>query len=71
VVPGCDVERGLEIDHLKVPFAEGGPTELWNLARLCKWHRYMKTDCDYALEGAPGEGEWQGPKSERNPVLTA
>jgi hypothetical protein len=72
VVPGCDIERGLEIDHFKVPFAEGGPTELWNLARLCKWHHYLKTHCGYALEGEPSQWEWRAPPSaERNPILTA
>ncbi len=42
VVPGCLVASGLEIDHV-VPFAEGGPTELDNLARLCHHHHYLKT----------------------------
>ena len=31
VVPGCGVSFGLEIDHV-IPFAEGGPTALENLA---------------------------------------
>jgi hypothetical protein len=31
VVPGCGVSYGLEIDHIR-PFANGGPTELANLA---------------------------------------
>jgi hypothetical protein len=42
VVPGCGVPFGLEIDHV-VPFAEGGPTELENLALLCHHHHYLKT----------------------------
>jgi hypothetical protein len=33
VVPWCGVTHGLEIDHV-IPFAEGGPTTLGNLARL-------------------------------------
>jgi Domain of unknown function (DUF222) len=40
VVPGCDVARGLEIDHYQMAFENGGPTELWNLCRLCRWHHY-------------------------------
>jgi hypothetical protein len=28
VVPGCDVEKGLEIDHYQIDFAQDGPTEL-------------------------------------------
>jgi hypothetical protein len=31
VVPGCDVREGLEIDHV-LPFTDGGPTSLANLA---------------------------------------
>ncbi len=42
VVPGCTVMGGLEIDHV-VPFAEGGPTELDNLALLCHHHHFLKT----------------------------
>ena len=42
VVPGCGATQGLEIDHV-VPFAEGGPTELDNLALLCYYHHQIKT----------------------------
>ncbi len=42
VVPGCGIAAGLEIDHI-VPFAEGGPTALDNLARLCHHHHFLKT----------------------------
>ncbi len=42
VVPGCGLSTGLEIDHI-VPFAEGGPTALDNLARLCHHHHFLKT----------------------------
>jgi len=38
VVPGCDVAKGLEIDHYQIAFENDGPTELWNLCRLCHWH---------------------------------
>jgi len=74
VVPGCEVTLGLEVDHYRVPFAAGGATELWNLARLCKWHHYLKTHCGYVLEGEPGRWEWRAPPAEvddRNPVLTS
>jgi hypothetical protein len=36
VVPGCDVARGLEIDHYQIAFENDGPTELWNLCRSCR-----------------------------------
>jgi HNH endonuclease len=42
VVPGCNVPYGLEIDHI-LPMAEGGPTELDNLALLCHHHHFLKT----------------------------
>ncbi len=54
VVPTCDVAAPLEIDHWRVDFADGGPTELDNLARLCHDHHRMKTVGDFRLEGGPG-----------------
>ena len=42
VVPGCGISKGLEIDHL-IPFAQGGPTSIDNLQRLCKHHHRLKT----------------------------
>lgn len=61
VVPGCDVRRGLEIDH-RIPREEGGPTRLANLARLCRWHHYLKTHRRYRLGGGPGHWTWTGPE---------
>ena len=69
VVPGCDVAKGLEIDHYQIAFENDGPTELWNLCRLCHHHHYLKTHCGYAITGKPGEWEWTGPESERSPLL--
>jgi hypothetical protein len=71
VVPGCDVAKGLEIDHYQIAFENDGPTELWNLCRLCHWHHHLKTHCGYAINGKPGAWEWSGPVSEENPVLTS
>jgi Domain of unknown function (DUF222) len=61
VVPGCDKRRGLEIDHYRVPFAEGGPSTLDNLARVCSWHHYQKTHLGYRLSGGPGAWKWEKP----------
>ena len=61
VVPSCSVTRGLEIDHYQVPYANGGPTALWNLARLCHHHHVLKTHEGYALVGGPGEWQWLAP----------
>jgi hypothetical protein len=61
VVPGCNVSFGLEIDHWETPFADGGPTGLANLARLCGYHHAMKTYGRFQLTGGPGKWEWNPP----------
>jgi len=62
VVPGCDVRMGLEIDHI-VPVADGGPTRLDNLARLCRFHHAGKTHHGWRLGGGPGAWTWsRGPR---------
>jgi hypothetical protein len=63
VVPGCEVTKGLEIDHWQVDFAAGGPTELWNLARICHRHHAMKSYRGYRLEGGPGAWRWLPPRA--------
>ena len=68
VVPGCDVALSLEIDHWKVPFAKGGPTALWNLARVCRFHHQMKTYEGYELLGGPGAWEWVPPPAAEEPA---
>ena len=60
VVPGCDSRDGLEIDHV-MPFAQGGPTNLANLARLCHWHHYLKTHQRHRLERVEDEWRWVPP----------
>ena len=65
VIPGCDVRDRLEIDHL-VPFAEGGPSTLDNLARACRFHHYLKTHHGWVLGGRPGAWTWD-PPDERPP----
>ena len=61
VVPGCDVGRQLEIDHIK-GVNEGGPTRLDNLARLCRWHHYLKTHRGHRLSGGPGSWRFEHPE---------
>lgn len=61
VVPGCGRTRLLEIDHCKIPFAEGGQATLDNLARLCRHHHRLKTYRGYALLGGPGNWVWREP----------
>ena len=61
VVPGCEVAMGLEIDHWQTAYADGGPTALSNLARLCHFHHAMKTYRGFELGGGPGKWEWEPP----------
>jgi hypothetical protein len=65
VVPGCDERNGLEIDHI-VPLAEGGPTTLANLARLCRWHHSLKTHRGWRISGEPGG--WRMVQAETFPA---
>ena len=62
VVPGCEVDVGLEIDHV-LEFAKGGPTEIDNLALLCHHHHYLKTYEHWILErigtDAAGAPKWR------------
>jgi hypothetical protein len=51
VITGCHVDRHLEIDH-NVPVAEGGPTALWNLNRVCHHHHDLKHAQDLRIVGA-------------------
>ena len=66
VVPGCGATRHLEIDHRRLPFCQGGPTELDNLARICHHHHFLKTHGGYALEGEPGAWVWVHPDGRRD-----
>lgn len=61
VVPDCDARKGLEIDHYRVPYVDCGETRLDNLARLCRWHHYLKTHLGYRLTGGPGAWTWETP----------
>jgi hypothetical protein len=60
-VPGCHVERFLEIDHWRRDYALGGPTSIDNLARLCGAHHAMKTNLGWRLAGGPGRWRWLPP----------
>jgi hypothetical protein len=61
VVPGCDRTAGLECDHWVVPFAEGGPVSLDNLARLCTHHHRLRTHRGFRLSNHSGTWIWEPP----------
>ncbi|MGQ0678045.1 MAG: DUF222 domain-containing protein [Actinomycetota bacterium] len=60
VVPGCCQTQDLELDHIQ-PVVRRGPTSLNNLARLCRWHHYLKTYHRYVLGRVNGRWVWYEP----------
>jgi hypothetical protein len=67
VVPVCDVNLGLQVDHRR-PFSQLGPTDLENCALLCKRHHDMKTYLGWVLARAD-DGSWtfRPPDDYRDP----
>jgi hypothetical protein len=61
VVPGCGKRLFLETDHSDVDYADGGPTSLGNLVRLCPAHHDMKTNGGWRILGGPGRWRWMPP----------
>ena len=49
-IEGCHVDRHLEIDHNTL-VSEQGPTALWNLCRLCRFHHHHKHAHQERVEG--------------------
>jgi hypothetical protein len=62
VVPGCDATEHLEIDHWRIPFAEGGPASLDNLARLCRHHHQLRTHRGFTLTKDGTTWHWAPPR---------
>jgi hypothetical protein len=52
--PGCDRSRYLHAHHI-IHWADGGPTELWNLVLLCNRHHKFLHEKRWRLEGDPRE----------------
>ena len=59
--PGCGNRLGVERDHWRVDYKDGGPTELDNLVRLCPTCHDMKTNGGWKLTGGPGHWGWVAP----------
>ncbi|MGH9042595.1 MAG: DUF222 domain-containing protein [Acidimicrobiia bacterium] len=66
IVPHCDTRRGLQIDH-RAPWSATRDTSLENLARLCRWHHYQKSQLGYRYRGGPGTWEWIPPDEPVGP----
>jgi hypothetical protein len=64
----CGSTRNLEKDHYKRDFADGGPTELANLALVCRSCHRMKTHRGWKPGEAPASGD--GPRPRRGPGLS-
>jgi hypothetical protein len=62
VVPGCGKRLSLETDHSDVDYADGGPTSLGNLVRLCPAHHDMKTNGGWKIVGGHGRWKWVPPE---------
>jgi len=52
--PGCDHSRYLHAHHI-IHWADGGPTELWNLVLVCNHHHKFLHEKHWTLEGDPRE----------------
>jgi hypothetical protein len=61
VVPGCPVDRGLEVHHYRVTHRDGGKLSMHNCARVCGWHHYLATHHGYRLDRADGVWQWMPP----------
>jgi Domain of unknown function (DUF222)/HNH endonuclease len=48
--PGCAATAHLECHHL-IPWADGGPTDTWNLASLCPFHHDGHHAGDFTITG--------------------
>ena len=67
-VPGCAETQHLEIDHWRIEYADGGPTTMDNLVRVCRFHHRQKTLDGYRLTGGPGNWRWHPPHElDRDP----
>ncbi|MEW6476489.1 MAG: DUF222 domain-containing protein [Actinomycetota bacterium] len=62
IVPGCNRHHDLEIDH-RNSFNRTRVTRLEDLARICRFHHYLKTYLGYTYRGGPGTWEWIPPEN--------
>lgn len=63
VIPGCEQDQHLEIDHIP-EFEKTRHTTLSELARECAHHHDQRTYQGAVLTGSPGNWRWQPPPFE-------
>ncbi|HWE66739.1 MAG TPA: hypothetical protein VG298_08850 [Acidimicrobiales bacterium] len=61
VVPGCEVDIGLQTHHWRTDVRAFGPTQFDNLCRICAIHHDLITNGGWKLTGGPGHWEWMAP----------
>ena len=61
VVPGCGATWTLEVDHWRLPFADGGEASLDNLVVLCRFHHHLRHYRGFTLAGGPGRWRFAPP----------
>ena len=66
--PGCPHRRWLEAHHL-VPWADGGPTDLSNLALICTFHHRLLHELGWKVTGNPN-GELRFWRPDGRPLAT-
>jgi len=62
----CAKRHGLERDHVRIDFADDGPSELDNLVRLCPEHHALKTYGGWRIQGEPGNWKWVAPAQPKS-----
>ncbi len=60
--PGCTEERFVDVHHV-VWQSRGGPTEVWNLLLLCRFHHRLVHRHHFVVEGTNGDVTFRRPDS--------
>jgi hypothetical protein len=68
--PGCTQRRFLHPHHI-IHWAHGGPTDLWNLVQLCRFHHGLLHEGGYTMEwaGTGGALRFRRPDGRAVPAL--
>jgi 5-methylcytosine-specific restriction endonuclease McrA len=66
--PGCESRR-TDLHHIQ-HWANGGPTDLANLASLCPWHHKVVHDRGYTIAARPGGADFAFYRPDGTPLPT-